>query len=337
MHDDIDTHLDKLTVMTDQYQRSLDAVVSLESIASSYDFNSFTPNDFKALEHLIHVTLESNDFSLDVLSMEVDAVTPASDAATDAPAKPTKADNIKAGLKKAADSIMERAKNIGSEIGEYLKKLEQVLLNSTTTLKNSVTAIENKLNNQDVHTNKIKGNFSIFAKQKPQPTLALVSTSAATLSKSIKPLFDDYVKKAKGDATQSEIKLTLKDHTGAEYKYDGTTKFFKPDLKFTPVEINSLTKPEIIATCKAVTDLVVALDDISKQSKQMASVNYDSLVATTSSGEAKVKASIKEVMSISSFQRNIIGGYVKYAIKVAQTSLDACNKSIVKKGDTKDV
>lgn len=334
MHYDIDTHLNKLSDLTDQYRRSLDVAISLESIAESYDFESFEASDFKMLGHLVQTTLMSNGLTLDALSMEVDAVTPASDAATGVA---TKTDNIKAGLKKAAETIMEQAKNIGKTINEYLKRLEQVLLNSTTALKNSVSVIENKLNNQDVGTGKIKGNFSIFDKQKPQLTLALVSTSASVLSKSIKPLFDDYVKKAKGDATQSDIKLSLKDHTGAEYKYDGTTKFFKPETKFTATEMTSLTKSDIIATCKAVTDLIAALDDISKQSKQMASVNYDSLIASTSSGDAKVKASVKEVMSISSFQRNVVGGYVKYAIKVAQASLDACNKSIVKKGDTTNV
>lgn len=317
----------------DECNRNLSVAESLESIAESYDFESFESVDFETMGFLINTIVTSNGFQLDSLSLE-ESASPASDEAT---GKVTsKTDKIKQTLKDTANKFIDKAKDIAKDIPGYLERLQAVLTNSTSALKNSVIKVENKLQNGELVTGQIEGKYSVFDKQKPNATIDIVIKSTNDLAANIDKIFNDYVKKSKGDKVDTNIKLSLKDHTGAEYKCDGTTKFFKPNMSFETKSIGALSKTDIDSTLSGVTKLVAGLDNISAIAKKMSSTNFDSLVSNVKDSDGTVKASVKEVMSISSFNRNVIGGYVKYAIKVAQASLDACNKSIKTKEGIKD-
>lgn len=331
------TVMDDLSRSMDECDRNLEVGLALESIAESYDFESFESVDFESLGFLINNIVSSRGLSLDDISTE-DSVTPASDEAsgkTEAP-ESSKMDKVKSTIKATADKFIEKAKEIAKDIPGYLAKLEEVLLNSTKALKNSITTIENKLQTGTFDSKKISGKFSVFEKNKPDQTVMVINASAVALSTNIEVIFNDYVKKAKGEVSKTDINLVLKDHLGTEFKYDGTTKFFKPNMSFEKTEMTSLSKTDIEATCRELTKLLATLDGISDKTKKMANTNFDYLVSTVKSGDANVKGSVKEVMSIASFNRNVIGGYIKYAIKIAQVSLDACNKSIKTKEDVKD-
>lgn len=327
------TTIDDLSRSMDECDRNLAVGLALESIADSYDFESFESVDFKALGLLIDNVVSSRGLSLEDISTE-DSVTPASDAATGD--EPSKMDKVKSTIKATAEKFIEKAKEVAKDIPGYLAKLEEVLMNSTKALKDSIITIENKLQNGTFDSKKISGRFGIFEKTNPSQTIAIINAGATALSTNIEVIFNDYLKKAKGETSNTEITLVLKDHTGAEFKYDGTTKFFKPNMSFEKKEMTSLSKTDIETTCRELTKLIATLDGISDKTKKMGNTNFDSLVSNVRSGDANVKGSVKEVMSIASFNRNVIGGYIKYAIKIAQASLDACNKSINTKEDVKD-
>lgn len=334
---DYHEHLESLENSLLEFDKLSRAIVKTDAFLEFYSVESMEGADLAAAEHYLGVLLEPVGFSFESYSFE-DSSTPASDAAVANTSvnesssdsnKPSKGEKLKKFAKDSLDKMKNKLKNLPEEIKKYSQLLVDTMTNSTKGLSNSAKQILDKLESSESITGKIKGSYSIFEEVRPQAALGHIGKGLASL----KSEADKSVKQIIGtQGTTSNLKLY--NYKGTEFVFDGTSKFFDSKFKTEKSEINALSKTDIKLVCEnvikvsdAVEDLKSSLPDMGKYVDDIVNKNFSSGSGLKEVGKG-MKDGSKTAMSIAGFYRTVIGGYVKYTIKVSKVALACANGSI---------
>lgn len=293
-----------------EYANLQRSIVSLENFISDYNVESFEgPELDLSIKFVEDVVSRSN---IELESFE-ESSTPASDAALGDTPKESKGEKLKKFATNAKEKMKEKLKDLPEQIRKYTKILVETLTLSTKGLSNTAKQILDKLDSVDDISGKAKGDYSIFEEVRPHSAIESLIKGFDSLSKETGNAYDVIVKKS--DTSKSN--LSLYSYKGTEFKFDGTSKFFDNALPKGTVELNKLSKTDVKLVCEKIISLTEAMENASSKMPNIVEA-------------AKKVEDPKSGFALAGFHRSIIGGYVKYAIKISKLALKLANSSITK-------
>lgn len=309
------------------------AIVSLEGFISTYTIESMEGVELDMAIHYIDNLLESNGIVIEDQSFENEGATTASSAATTgtttSPTGQSKGEKVKKFAEDTLKKMKEKLKTLPEEIKKYAALVMDTLSNSSKSLSNTANQILSKLDSVEETQNKITGNFQIFTEVRPQAAVESVSKGISSLGDQGKSALDVIGKLS--DTASSN--LTLYNYKGMEFKFDGTAKFFDMKIESKKVEINGLSKTDVKLVC----DKVIALSSsIDRTKERLPNVAGLIETATRRAESSSNKEGIKAAMALGSFYRTVVGGYIKYTIKISKMALSAANGSIKSTAKTEE-
>lgn len=322
---------ESLDVLLDEYDTLSRAIEHTESFLEFYNVESMTGNELAMAQHYLDTVMAP--VGLSFVSFE-DSSTPASDAAMADQA--TKGDGESRGEKlkkfatKSLDSMKERLKKLPAEIKKYTEILLNAITGSTKGLTNSARQILDQLESAESSTKSVTGKYSIFSDTRPHASIQALAKGISSLSQES----EKAVKQIIGDAGGVQSNLKLYNYKGTEFNFDGTSKFFDSKVKNESTDIAALSKSDIKLVCDAIIDVASKIESLKDNLPEM-SRYIDPIVDSSFKGASVasaagngVKDGSKKAMAVASFYRNVIGGYIKYTIKISKAALGLANGSI---------
>lgn len=330
----MDMDLESISMELDDRIRQFDSlsrsIVRVESFLEGYSVENMEGATLDMAEHYLDTMLSNSGMSFESISFE-DSSTPASDAAVADSSSidtsnPSRAEKLKKFAKDSVDKMKDKLKDLPEQIKKYTKLLLETITGSTAGLSNTAKQILDKLDSAEVITGKISGNYSIFEEARPQAAISSLSKGVASLSSEA----DKSINSIMG--TQGATSnLKLYNYKGTEFKFDGTSKFFDTKLKNEKKDVSAANTSDIKQTCENIISLSEAIENLRKNLPNIEGY-IDKMVKFNGggvSGAAKdMKDGGKKAMAVSSFYRNVIGGYIRYSIKVSKAALGYANASL---------
>lgn len=326
-------HYRNLEELLSEYDTLSRAIEHTESFLEFYTIESMEGADLEMAEHYLENIFSNVGLSFESISFE-DSTTPASDSAvaeSSTSDKPTesKSEKLKNLAKKGLETMKEKLKKLPEEIKKYSELLINTMTNSTKGLSNTAKQLLDKLEGSETVTGKIGGSYSIFSSVRPQSALGHISKGLSSLrsesDKAIKQIIGD------GNITSN---LKLYSFSGTEFSFDGTNKFFDNKLKSDKTEISALNKSDIKLVCESVIKLSEdvealkkSLPDMNKYIDSIVNKNFAAGAGIKEAGKG-IKDGSKTAFALAGFYRSVIGGYIKYTIKVSKIALACANGSI---------
>lgn len=293
------------------------AMVSLESLVQHYNVESMEGPGLDMAIHYINSVLEANDIQVDELSLEEDGGT----GTLTNPTGQSKGEKVKKYTQETIKKLMDRVKKLPAEIKEYAKLVMDTLANSSKALSNTANGILSRLDSVETTQRKITGPFSIFESTRPQMSIEFLIKGLGSMNTQTRSALD-VVSKTSPNANST---LTLYNYKGMEFKFDGTARFFDSKLDLKKVEINGLSKADVKLVCEKTLVLADAIEKVRSSLPDMEDLINKVVrrVETTSTKEGA-----KVALEIGSFYRKVVGGYIKYTIKVSKMAMKAADASI---------
>lgn len=296
--------------------------VSLEHFIRTYNIESMQGVELDMATHYIDSLLDSNRIAIDDISFEEGEATSASTAGTvTSPTGQSKGEKVKKFAQDTLKKMQEKLKALPEEIKKYAAIVMDTLTNSSKSLANTAKQILTKLDGLEATRSKITGNYSIFTDTRPQAAVASVTKGIVSLGDHAKSA-SDVVGKI-NETTTSQ--LTLFNYKGVDFKFDGTSKFFDMKVESTKIELNGLSLTDVKLVCENVIKLAEAIERTKERLPKMADLIQTSVQKVSASTD---KEGIKASMVLGGFYRSVVGGYIKYTIKISKMALSAANSSI---------
>lgn len=327
-------HYRKLEETLDEYDKLSRAIVSTECFLEHYSIETMEGQELSVAEHYLEGVFERVGLSLESYSIE-DSSTPASDAAvaeqsgTDKDSTSSKGSKLKEMAKKGLDKMKDKLKDLPEQIKKYSELLMSSITGSTKALSNTAKQILDKLEDSEQITGKVSGSYSIFEDTRPHNAISSLSKGIESLSRESDKAVNQII-----DSSKTTSNLKLYNYKGTEFNFDGTSKFFDNKLKISKGDINAISKTDIKLVCEAIISLAESIEslkknlpDMTKYIDPLSKANFSASEGVTAKG---MKGTTKTAFAISGFYRSVIGGYVKYSLKISKTALAFANASIKK-------
>lgn len=293
-------------------------ILSLESFIHTYSVENMVGADLDMAIHYIDTVLEANGLSDDYSFEAEEAETTGT---VTSPTGQSKGEKVKKFAEGAIRKMKEKLKTLPDEIRKYADLVMETLSGSSKTLSNTAKQILDKLDSVENTQSKITGNYSLFKDVRPQAAVASITRGIVQLGDQGKKALDVVGKITEGASST----LTLYNAKGAEFKFDGTSKFFDTKVESTKVEINGLSKTDVKLVCDNVIKLAESIDSAKEKLPKVGELVK---AAVAKAGTTNNSESGKAAMALGSFYRSIVGGYIKYTIKISKLALSAANGSI---------
>lgn len=310
-----------------EYDTLSRAIDKVDQVLAHYAIESMEGQELDAAIHYLDAILEPAGHSFEAYSVESD--TPASDAALAGTntTTPTRGERVKKFAETASATMKEKLRKLPEEIKKYATIVMETMTSSTKGLANTAKQLLDQLDNVENTAREVSGNYAIFNDTRPQAALASLRQGVASLGKESEKALEAIGKLRDGASSD----LTLLSYKGTEFKFDGTSKFFDSKLDNEKTDIRGLSKADVKLVCERVIQLSEEIESAKTNLPDITAMIQRGVRQTSSAG---AKDTAKHTFAMGTFYRQVIGGYIRYTIKVSKLALAYANGSLnATKGD----
>lgn len=310
-----------------ELETTLVAVDRVECLLTDYNVESMQGNDLSAVVFFLDTVCGG-------LPSFEDSATPASDAAIGSTGAdtgtgtPTTGAKVKEFAENALAKLKDKLKKLPEEIAKYSQMVMEAMTSSTKGLSNSAKQILDSLEKIEATADKVAGPYSIFTEVRPVASLDGLIKGINSLGSEAQNAYN-VVGKLQENAKSN---MVLYSYLGTEYKFDGTSKFFDMTVKSEKTEVPGLSKTDVKLVCEKVITLAEAIESAKTKLPKIKDIISSAVnKASTSSNKEGGQAAL----ALGGFYRSVVGGYIKYTIKVSKLVLGLANGSIKVSKDEK--